>query len=317
MLPRDRRRGMRLLPLALGLLLAGCLAPAPHAASDACADALRTDERPRAEEGGGGHRTLGRLDAPEGVEKPLMLLTNGAEWLDFCRRSLEAPTATLDLEREDVLVVHGYCVYGVSRLVEAQVTEVYVRSCPGRSHVVAIARDPGELRLVDLDERFVAPHEPPTRDPPTPYTFDPDLAVHLARDADGVLRPVDGGHGYVDGEWRAMPPPPQAPLPACEEQAPVASAADADEDKVRDDLEALLAAEGKGGRVSAIVAMRCPISWNDVLALREAVGVFPVDAVWSTGAMAFAAELSYAQVYALAQREDVRVIEGNGRVSLA
>ncbi|HVM45219.1 MAG TPA: hypothetical protein VM582_04730, partial [Candidatus Thermoplasmatota archaeon] len=232
----------------------------------------------RLAEGGGGFRTLDVRAARDLAEKPTMLLTSQGEWADFCRavggeRALGWPY--LDFAQENALVVRGHCVHGVAHLRAVDITQVYATRCDGRDHVVAIASRGGELRLVDLAERFVLPHEPPTLDPREPYAFDPRLAVHLSRDAEGRLAPAGS---------------PQEPLPPCDASRapPPGPAADADGDKVWDDLEALLASRPAEARVAAIVGMACPFAWDDVLALRARVGPFPVDAVWSTGAQAFA-----------------------------
>lgn len=304
--------------VALVVLVAGCAGTAPTEA-DRCVVEPASGTGPSRDEAGGGFRTLLRSGHPEDaiIEKWSILLTP-SEYEEYCRNAHAGGAvelvSRLDARTERALIVHGHCVHGVAHFAAVNVTEVYATRCQGSSHAIAIDAGYGDVRLIDLEQRFARPHGAPTRDPPEPYDFDPALAVHLSRDTDGVLRRVDGGSSYVEGEWRPVPASPQEPLPACVPPTE-ASSSDTDSDKVFDDLEALLAATPQGERVSAIVAMRCPLAWNDVLALRGLVGEFPVNALWSTGAQAFAADLLPDQVRALAALAEIRHVEGNGIVS--
>lgn len=158
---------------------------------------------------------------------------------------------------------------------------------------------------------FLPPHDPPTEDPPEPYDFDPSLPVQLERNESGFLEQSCGYRQGEDGPERVCPEQHEPEKCSPHDAQYPTPASDADQDRIFDDFERHMddaLANESGGRVQALVGFTCPVTWDFILGLRETVGSFPVNSVWSTG---FSADVTREQVERLAAHEDARAIEGN------
>lgn len=168
------------------------------------------------------------------------------------------------------------------------------------------------------ETRYIPAWDPPTQDPPTPYTFDPSLLIDLRRGNDARLTVDDCGSYYEDGQWLPNPCPEPVPPPECDttvrENRPTIYT-DADQDRIFDHFEQYLATLDNTSRVSTVVSVHCHIVWNDILELRERVGHFPVTSV--TRSFWFTADLTIEQIEALTEWENVRAVEGNARITIS
>lgn len=152
---------------------------------------------------------------------------------------------------------------------------------------------------------FIDARAVPTSDPREPLDFDPTLMVALSPDANGTLARLDvysceQTNGTIERCFGRQSPA------ECRDVAAPTERSDADRDKIFDDFQTFLA---NTTRAETIVSTRCGTTWSDIVALRTEIGDFPVNAIWTQ--VGFSADLTRAQVEALAARDDVRSIEGN------